>query len=199
MKLWADITQLQTADLAALLPMLKIPSDTAAGKLEQVLDRLPKNQLRDFLNTIPSEDILDIFSGTAAQYQEKILPALERAAENHGFPIEITDLSISKEGRVALQIGKVDYPAIVRNYRPMILEVPVSMISGNILLQNFFRMLKLSLAAGLTVLSRIPPRMVDNLVVTLVNCNADKLLEKINDLLTQKNFSLQLKNLQAAQ
>lgn len=199
MKLWAEITQLRTADLAALLPMLKIPSDTAAGKLAQVLDRLPKNQLRDFLNTIPSEDILDIFSGTATKYQEKILPALERAAENHGFPMEITDLSINKKGELCLQIDKVDYPAIVRNYRSTILDVPVSMITENILLQNFFMMLRLSLAAGLTVLSRIPTRMLDNLVITLVNRNADKLLEKLNDFLAKNDFSLRLVNLQAAE
>lgn len=199
MKLYADITQLQATDIAELLPMLKIPSDTAAGKLLQVFIRLPKNQFCEFLNTVSGEDLLDILSTAAAQYREKILPALEKVAESHGFPIEITDLSISKEGRVCLQFGKVDYSAIVRNYRSMILDVPVNIVAENILLQNFFMMLRLSLATGLAVLSRIPARMLDNLVVTLVNRNADKLLKKMNDLLEKKNFGLRLENLLAAE
>lgn len=199
MKLYADITQLQTADIVALLPMLKIPADTTAGKMVQIVNRLPKDRLLEFLNIISGEDILDILSIAAVQYQEKILPALEKAAEGHGFPMEITDLSINKKGELCLQIDKMDYPSIVRNYRSTILDVPVSMITENILLQNFFMMLRLSLATGLTVLSRIPTRMLDNLVITLVNRNADKLLEKLNDFLAKNDFSLRLVNLQAAE
>jgi len=199
MKLYAEISQLQASDLVALLPMLKIPADTTAGKLVQIFNQLPKDRLHEFLNTISGENLLDILSIAAAEYQEKILQALEKAAESHGFSTEITDFSISKEGHICLQIGKIDYPAVVRNYRPMILNAPVSIIAENILLQNFFVMLRLSLTAGLTVLSKIPSRMLDNLVITLVNRNADKLLEKINDLLAKKNFCLQLENLQAAE
>lgn len=81
----------------------------------------------------------------------------------------------------------------------MILNVPVSIIAENVILQNFFMMLRLSLAAGLAVLCRIPPRMLDNLAVTLVNRNADKLLKKMNDLLEKKNFGLRLENLLAAE
>lgn len=199
MKLYAEISQLQASDLVALLPMLKIPADTTAGKLVQIFNQLPKDRLHEFLNTISGENLLDILSIAAAEYQEKILQALEKAAEKHSFPIEITNLSISKTGKLFLQINKIDYPAIVRNYRSAILNAPVSIIAENILLQNFFVMLRLSLTAGLTVLSKIPSRMLDNLVITLVNRNADKLLEKINDLLAKKNFCLQLENLQAAE
>lgn len=199
MKLHAEISQLQATDLMEILPLLKISVDTTAGKSVQIVNRLPKDQLREFLNIISEEDILDILSIAATEYQEKILPAMEKAAEGRGFPMEITDLSISKKGELCLQIDKMDYPAIVRNYRSTILDVPVSMITENILLQNFFVMLRLSLTAGLTVLSKIPSRILDNLVITLVNRNADKLLEKINDLLAKKNFCLQLGNLQAAE
>lgn len=199
MKLYAEISQLEASNLVALLPMLKIPADTTAGKLVQIFNQLPKDRLHEFLNTISGENLLDILSIAAAEYQEKILQALEKAAEKHSFPIEITNLSISKRGKLFLQINKIDYPAIVRNYRSAILNAPVSIIAENILLQNFFVMLRLSLTAGLTVLSKIPSRMLDNLVITLVNRNADKLLEKINDLLAKKNFCLQLENLQAAE
>jgi len=41
--------------------------------------------------------------------------------------------------------------------------------------------------------------MLDNLVMALVNRNADKLMEKINDLMAKKHFSLRLENLQAAE
>ena len=199
MKLYAEISQLQATDLVSLLPLLKIPADTTADKLVQIVNRLPKDQLHEFLNTISGEDLLDILSIAAAEYQTKILQALEKALEKHGFPIEITNLSINKKGKLCLQIDKIDYPVIVRNYRSTILNAPVSIIAENILLQNFFVMLKLSLTAGLTVLSKIPTRMLDNLVITLVNYNADKLLEKINDLLAKKNFCLRLGNLQAAE
>lgn len=199
MKLYADITQLQATDIAELLPMLKIQSDTAVGKLAQVINRVPKNRLCDFLNLFSSEDLLDILSTAATQYQEQILAALEKSAENHGFPIKVTGLSISRDGHICIQISKIDYSAIVRNYRSMILNVPVSIIAENVILQNFFMMLRLSLAAGLAVLCRIPPRMLDNLAVTLVNRNADKLLKKMNDLLEKKNFGLRLENLLAAE
>lgn len=80
MKLYADITQLQATDIAELLPMLKIQSDTAVGKLAQVINRVPKNRLCDFLNLFSSEDLLDILSTAATQYQEQILAALEKSA-----------------------------------------------------------------------------------------------------------------------
>lgn len=199
MKLHAEISQLQATDLMVILPLLKIPVDTTAGKSVQIFNRLPKEQLHELLNTISGEDLLDILSIAATEYQAKILQALEKTLEKHGFPMEVTNLSICRKGELFLQIDKIDYPAIVRNYRSTILDLPVSIISENILLQKFFMMLRLSLTAGLAVLSKIPSRMLDNLVVTLVNCNADTLLKKINDLLAKKNLCLQLENLQATE
>lgn len=199
MKLHAEMSQLQATDLMVILPLLKIPVDTTAGKSVQIFNRLPKEQLHELLNTISGEDLLDILSIAATEYQAKILQALEKTLEKHGFPMEVTNLSICRKGELFLQIDKIDYPAIVRNYRSTILDLPVSIISENILLQKFFMMLRLSLTAGLAVLSKIPSRMLDNLVVTLVNCNADTLLKKINDLLAKKNLCLQLENLQATE
>jgi len=73
MKLYADVTQLQATDFAVLLPMLNIPSDTAVGKLVQVLDRLPKERLHEFLNTVSGEDILDIQVENSEFYLEELI------------------------------------------------------------------------------------------------------------------------------
>lgn len=189
--------QVSATDLAVLLPMLKFPADTSAGKLLQAVSNVPQNQLLGFLRAFSQEAILDILSTAAADHESKLLPELEKIAKSHGVPMEITGMSISKEGRICLQIGKIDYPTIVSNYHPLILKGEVSIVAENLILRNLFNMLSLSLKAGLTVLSRIPIKTLDNLVEVVINRNADKLSEKLNDILAKKNFSLRLSNLQA--
>lgn len=197
MKLCMTIAQMNAADLAVFLPMLKFPADTAADKLLKAVSNVPQNQLCGFLNAFSQETILDILSTAAADYESKLLPVLEKLAKNHGFPMEITGLSISKEGQICLQIGKIDYPAIVSNYHPLILNGEANIAAENPMLRNLFNMLSMSLKAGLTVLSRIPTKTLDTIMIGLVNRNADKLLGKIHNILEKKNFSLRLKNLQA--
>lgn len=197
MKLHADIAQVRAVDIAALLPMLKTPPNTAAGKLVQALVQMPKDQLCNFLNAFSSEDLLDLLSIAAAEYEKKFLSALEKIAKNFGFPMKITGLSINKKGRICLQIGRIDYPAIVSNYHPSILTGMVSIIPDYPLLRALFYALSLSLKAGLTVLARIPAKTLDTLAVGLINRNADKLLENLNSMLAEKNFSLRLGNPQA--
>ena len=179
MKLYMTAAQMNATDLAVLLPMLKFPANTSADKILKTVSNVPQNQLCGFLNAFSREDILDILSTATADYESKLLLVLEKLAERHGFPMEITGLSISKEGRIYLQIGQVDYPAIVSNYRPMILSGPISLVAENVLLQNMFTMLRLSLKAGLTVLARIPAKTLDTMVVSMINRNAGKLLESI--------------------
>lgn len=191
--------QVNATDLAVLMPMLKFPTDTSVGKLLKAVSNVPQNQLFGFLSVFSQETILDILSTAAADYESKLLPELEKIAKSHGAPMGITGLSISKEGCICLQIGKIDYPAIVCNYYPLILKGGASIVAENPMLRNMFNMLSLSLKAGLTVLSRIPTKTLDNLVAMVINRNADKLLEKLNSMLAKKNFSLRLGNLHTAE
>lgn len=197
LKLYLTTVKINAADLAVLLPMLKFPEDTVAGKLLRAIGNMSQNQLRGFLNAFPQEAIPDILSTAVTDNESKLLPALEKLAKSYGFPMEITGLSISKEGRICLQIGSVDYPAIVSNYHPLILRGGINIVAENPLLRNLFNMMSLSLKAGLTVLSRIPAKALDAMVVALINRNADKILEKLNGMLAKKDFSLQLENLKA--
>jgi len=197
MKLYMTAAQMNATDLAVLLPMLKFPANTTADKLLKAVSNVPQNQLCGFLNAFPQVTILDILSTAAADYESKLLTAVEKLAESHGFPMEITGLSISKEGRICLQIGRIDYPAVVSNYHPLILKGGVDIVAENPMLRNLFYMLSLSLKAGLTALSRIPAKTLDTVAIGLINRNADKLQEKLNVILAKKNFRLRLENLWA--
>lgn len=192
-------TNMSSTDLAVLLPMLKMPQNSAAGKMLKAVNNVPKDQLCSFLDTFSCEELLDVLGTALKEYQSNLLPMLEILIQKLGLSVEITGLSVDADGHICLQLDGIDYPAIIGKCRSAILKGDIGPIADSPIMASFITMLRISLKAGLAVLSKVPPKTLDALAVGLINRNANRLLEKINGMLAEKDFSLRLGELKATE
>lgn len=192
MKLRVQIAEINYGDVAVkAMPLLRRAAqnyDGAVGKTIEAISQLPEELIHSIFDAIPAGQKNKIVTAFVMEYQEKVLGAVNKMAEEYRLGVTLSDLAVDKNLELAATIDRVDYLCLVDRFLPMVKEKLLAMGGMVALLRPVIEKASADQICGL--LDRFVGDKKDELLAALINQNQETLISVIEDAAGKQNVHL---------
>lgn len=131
MKLTVKLEEINCSDLAVrLLPMLHQATEgrgDTKNKLISAVSQLPEAALRTVFDAIPEETKRELLASGVAEYQEKLLSALNHLLEENRIGLHLAELTVNQALEINAVVDRMDEVSLAELLLPMLKEKLLSM------------------------------------------------------------------------
>lgn len=177
MKLTVKVSEINYSDVAVrLLPMLHQATEgreTTKNKLIAAVSQLPEAALRAVFDAIPEETKRDLLASGVAEYQEKLLNALNHLLEANRIGLHLAELMVNQALEVSAVVDRLDEVSLAELLLPMLKEKLLSMGGMVKLMHPLIRSATAEQMVGL--LDRILGEKKEAFLVNLINQHSQTL------------------------
>lgn len=197
MKLKIRIREIDFCDIILkAMPVLRENTayDGSAGsKIISVVTQLPQNVIRAMLEAVPQKDQCEIVTLLVRENRDKLHQGLSRILKENEIDVSLDELSLSDAMELTISVSNLNYAALAVKYLPLIHgNLPVG---ENTVIEMLAKLAKLPVMVLYGALAKIPQDKKDEAVAFLINRNADRIIAKMEDMLSEQDIHIRLEDL----